>query len=151
MLSYYTDAENSEINDCGFCDARFAAGFIHLFHQITEAVFRKTCGVVRVITYFLSRTSVSIMSATTFPTLRLSCLSTYCFDVASLDVVGVGRLLIDFVPMSSGPVIVPPERGSLVAIEPAVEETTLEMEESTYVFVAASPPNSGSFRFVIEL
>ena len=87
-------------------------------------------------TYFLSLTSVSIMSATTFPTLRLSCLSTYCFDVASLGVFGVGRLLIDFVPMSSGPVIVPPERGSLVAIEPAVEETTLEMEESTYVFVA---------------
>ena len=74
-------------------------------------------------------------------TLRLSCLSTYCFDVASLGVFGVGRLLIGFVPMSSGPVIVPPERGSLVAIEPAVEETTLEMEESTYVFVAASPPN----------
>ena len=37
--------------------------------------------------------------------------------------------------MSSGPVIVPPERGSLVAIEPAVEETTLEMEESTYVLL----------------
>ena len=64
---------------------------------------------------------------------------------------GVGRLLIDFVPMSSGPVIVPPERGSLVAIEPAVEETNAGDGRINICFVAASPPNSGSFRFVIEL
>ena len=128
-----------KINDFGFCDARFAAGFIHLFHQITEAVFWKTCGVVRVINIFFKSNFCFDHVGYHISNLEVELPVNILFRCCFTDVVGVGRLLIDFVPMSSGPVIVPPERGSLVAIEPAVEETTLEMEESTYVFVAASP------------
>ena len=53
--------------------------------------------------------------------------------------------------MSIEPSIFPPAKSSFVAIEAAVLLTMVEDVASTYVFVAASPPNAGSFRFVIEL